>query len=1669
MNISFYYLHILLSYSIDLSITMNFNIISLILFIIFIQQSLTQVPPVVPLTNALTAVYCHNSDEPGIMTIRCGPNEKIRMLDAFDATVKHRSRLPIQCLKQKQQYSKELNENSNSVDCKIHTSFTSACSGRENCTLHMQRIRLNSVQDNCHNELVDYTMAFFECISDVFIHDVCSSQAITSAWGTLQTPNFPNPYTSSDDCWCKLSTQLQHRLLLSIIVFQLIPYDKHCAGAGLYLQSSNEQRSTQCTYLQQGHNYLSDTNSLYINFYSRTPTVRGGFWIIYEASHPNAEVHLHCGSHDKIGVPSSSNSQLSPSISTPFDHGWSRLAFNNPPNPTTPINDHMMRMRMRFTSTTPYSSINTNYKINTSTAVGAFTYPHGALTTFELAYGPSGWYLKHPIDALNKTLNKFVRTTTVTPTLSISKWNFTWYYTRPRRIKLVTTKRTSTTTESTTTTKQTTLVFSTTTKTTTTTTTTTTTISTSTSTTQTATAHQRLLFTHQPWVFYSSSSSQSFTPTTKTTTIKSTIQSSTSSSTLSSMIIKSTLPLPTPWYSPAGPFDWWQWQWYTKKSKTSSINFHYTTQTITTSTQITSTTRKISPTTSTIVITTTTTPSTTVTTASTLMTTISTTRLTESPSTTRLTKPPSTTRLTEPPSTTRLTEPPSTTRLTKLPNMITTSSKYEPTADWLQWPYKEIDTNKKDPSDDDFEDEYQDWLDYFTASKNQGIITSTVTPSTLISISSEQPYPYLDHIPTKSKWKVITINTPPAKRHHSQPNPGVNERNALGIQSNEQTSPSNVHNMIRRVIEQRNKKNSTDYGWLSKTDMTIVAVSILFVILLAIINLILFAVRRHRHRIQGRHLLSTSISSTLDNRRLGGGGGGGGSGHLHSQTFTDTTNGLINTTNNTNNNNDILPAVGEIVIWDEKDQGGYMIDNNGTWAKIEGRQWFGSHIFKNCSKTPLAKSFRSRFRFMRHLDKKGNHHHHHHPQPPITPKTHQIQQQTFKFPLLMDTATLSPVPEADDYESSELSLSDIIIRSSATTLNHSNRRPHHHQHQPLMKSERKHDLSLYGQQQTTKTIQALIHTEQQQNDDDYYKRIGNNGDNSNYTGMSENALRDSSITDQETDRSLGNEIDAGGPVVVSVPTMIRRDDDTGTITDGAESIYNPHYSIQSVNEYSHRNYIQSNTNTGPFSTKPSISTFKPTTNNSVIIGYCQNDFQSLDPKLLFKTNDKTSLIEHQPFYRCTQSVQLSTYDSGFVDEQTVGSLTAINNINEFENNLINKDKNEHMSMDDILLTKSEEDDDDDNDDDGDLQLNDLITDELRNSNQQKWKNISKHVSFQEEHITQRFSPPLPPLSSSFNTTANPETLSNPFDTYDVSPDIIQSVPIPPPLLKSFLPPTTTLNDNSLTTSSVFTVQKQITSIDNEDDNTESIIMNHLHSVKSLKKFFETKMVIQQPISTLQTITCSQSITTINEQKFDRSSITKEQKSIDESDQRQEMMNKVLESLKKKKLYSRTTNDTPEPSGRCSAMTTSSYDSNITQNLAVQRHYSRRFRSSSTSNNSLYPGGNIIIHINPTNSYHNKRAFSQDRQHYHTTDHHLSNIEKWKQEQQRQIESDDEDNISENSMLWQARTKLNEFVTRTRKTQQQQSPYYTTCTNGGTPSEDIYMYDDNESVTAETRF
>lgn len=197
------------------------------------------------------------------------------------------------------------------------------------------------------------------------------------------------------------------------------------------------------------------------------------------------------------------------------------------------------------------------------------------------------------------------------------------------------------------------------------------------------------------------------------------------------------------------------------------------------------------------------------------------------------------------------------------------------------------------------------------------------------------------------------------------------------------------------------------------------------------------------------------------------------------------------------------------------------------------------------------------------------------------------------FPSL--ATSLSPVPEVDDYRLSDMS-SEKPVKTSA------------HVHQ------------------------------EQDHSDEYYKRIETCGSESNYTTVHGTTQGDYSLGDQQTDRSLENEIDGGESVIISVPTMLRQDDDLGTISDGGESIYNPNYSIRSFDP--HRN-IHSRLN----------YPVKNPHNNTMIVGHCQMEFQPLDPQLLTKKIDRTPLADHQQFYSYSHSFELSAYDSGFYEDQ----------------------------------------------------------------------------------------------------------------------------------------------------------------------------------------------------------------------------------------------------------------------------------------------------------------------------------------------------------------------------------------------------------------------------------
>lgn len=111
-------------------------------------------------------------------------------------------------------------------------------------------------------------------------------------------------------------------------------------------------------------------------------------------------------------------------------------------------------------------------------------------------------------------------------------------------------------------------------------------------------------------------------------------------------------------------------------------------------------------------------------------------------------------------------------------------------------------------------------------------------------------------------------------------------------------------------------------------------------------------------------------------------------------------------------------------------------------------------------------------------------------------------------------------------------------------------------------------------------------------------------------------------------------------------------------------------------------------------------------------------------------SDKNSLTEQSRVFRTLQSVQLSTHDSGFVDEQAADSLTTgrpTSSMDQFDGNM---NTDEHMTIDDILLTKSEEEEEDDDNQRSRVTHRSSEEREARRSNRQKWKSSSKRVSFQ---------------------------------------------------------------------------------------------------------------------------------------------------------------------------------------------------------------------------------------------------------------------------------------------------------------------------------------------------
>lgn len=212
--------------------------------------------------------------------------------------------------------------------------------------------------------------------------------------------------------------------------------------------------------------------------------------------------------------------------------------------------------------------------------------------------------------------------------------------------------------------------------------------------------------------------------------------------------------------------------------------------------------------------------------------------------------------------------------------------------------------------------------------------------------------------------------------------------------------------MVAFGIQEKNaleKSSKVQSRKLSKTELTIVISCVIFIAMLTVVNLIIYTFKR----------LAKKQAPTAKVIEPG-----------------------LNASDNGKKSYDILPGVGEIVLWADNDKRGYLIDINGSWAKIDGQRWIRDNmtVLQNTYKKA---SLAYRNKFKKKDDKK------------------EINDDSKLIKRIPPTSgyVLAPVPEAGEYDQSENN-----SRSSFREFGNYSESEYHIEHGQITSSGKRHKM-----------------------------------------------------------------------------------------------------------------------------------------------------------------------------------------------------------------------------------------------------------------------------------------------------------------------------------------------------------------------------------------------------------------------------------------------------------------------------------------------------------------------------------------------------------------------------------------------------------------------------------
>lgn len=216
------------------------------------------------------------------------------------------------------------------------------------------------------------------------------------------------------------------------------------------------------------------------------------------------------------------------------------------------------------------------------------------------------------------------------------------------------------------------------------------------------------------------------------------------------------------------------------------------------------------------------------------------------------------------------------------------------------------------------------WTTKTTTKKTKTTTTRTTTPrtttTTTTTSTTSSTTPSTTSTTTETTTTSTTTRLVEEKELPIEIEPEVNQTEFTSSAAQDGKQLMTTRNDDSDAKSAANQKRKR----LTKTELVIIITSVAFIALLTLVNLLVYVFKKTKHT----------------NEKLSGG----------ETSSTDETD-------NSKKPYDILPGVGEIVLWAAKDKRGYLIDTNGSWAKIDSQRWLKENVNalqNTCRKASMA-------------------------------------------------------------------------------------------------------------------------------------------------------------------------------------------------------------------------------------------------------------------------------------------------------------------------------------------------------------------------------------------------------------------------------------------------------------------------------------------------------------------------------------------------------------------------------------------------------------------------------------------------------------------------------------------------------------------------------------------